>query len=86
MILLYAHGEDWYFFEIEGQYENSSGKNKNLEFRLLLETGYGAVIDLREINTSKEIIINLIPIEKREGRKVEVGFEPVDSNITHQRK
>jgi hypothetical protein len=86
MILLYAHGEDWDFFENEGLYENSLGINENLEFRLLLETGYGAVINLREINASKKIIINLIPIEKREGRKVEVGFEPVDSNITYQRK
>ena len=85
-VLLYAYGEDWDFFEMEGQYVNSTKNNVKLESSILLETGYGVIIDLNNVDKSKEINITLSPYESRKGRKVIVGFETVDCDNSTKRK
>ena len=51
--LLYGVGEDWDFFEMKGQYKNSNGLIKQLDFRLLLETGHDAIVNLKDVGAEK---------------------------------
>ena len=54
--LLYGIGEDWDFFEMKGQYKNSNGLIKQLDFRLLLETGHDAIVNLKDVGSEKKLI------------------------------
>ena len=84
-IMFYGIGEDWNFFNMEGHYKTISGSTGEIKFNQILETGHGAIVNINEIGAGSEITINITSDSDGIERKVEIGYEIVDQNITYNR-
>ena len=90
-VLIYGLGEDWNFFDMTIQYNNSAGGIQNIKVKKIFENGFGAILDLKQmlknINDNKEIRINVrnTTSEKMTDAKVKIGIESVDQGGNYKR-